>query len=124
MLMPWSVLMAKSSSASSFATPFVSSGAPCPLSLRQSYHVNARNPVVWSRAIFGLNWLLVVVSLLSLIGELHVAPESSECFSMMSMLLLSFGVSDVHIRYRRWARERSHISPTSASTEWPLCAGM
>ena len=92
--------------------------------MRQSYQVNARNPVVWSNAIFGLNWLLVVVSLLSLMAGLHVVPESSECFSKMSMLLLSFGVSDVHIRYSRWLLERSHATPTSASTERPLWAGM
>src|SRR6266571_2373328 len=94
---PASVLSAAHRMASSLTTPFVSPIPPVPWSRLQSYQVMARKPVVWSRASLGLNWLFVVVSWFTLMGVLHVAPESSECLSMMSVLLLSLGVSDVQM---------------------------
>src|SRR5438093_12394192 len=64
--------------ASVFATPSVSPEPPRPRSLRESYQVTPTWPVVGSSATFGMNWLLRVVSSLTRVGPLHVAPLSSE----------------------------------------------
>jgi hypothetical protein len=50
-----------------------------------SYHETATLPLVWSSAIAGLNWLLLVRSSFSLTAGDQVAPASSECWSMMSV---------------------------------------
>src|SRR5690349_10098594 len=75
---PASVLKAPQNCASSFGMPSVSPGPPDPRSIRESYHATASCPVVGSSDIFGKNWLLVVVSSLTLTPALHVAPMSSE----------------------------------------------
>src|SRR5207248_9931825 len=78
---------------------------PVPRSFRVSYQERATSPLDWSRAIDGSYWLLVVLSSFSLTAGDQVAPLSSECWSMMSVLALSFGVSSVQTRYTRplWA---------------------
>src|SRR6266496_4277398 len=86
---PPSVLNDPNSTASSFATLFVDPEPWTPPSLRESYHVAPRNPVDWSSAIRGRNWLLVVASSFTRTAELHVAPLSSEWRASMSLSLLS-----------------------------------
>src|SRR5437588_9498935 len=114
--------------ASSFGTPSVSPYLPLPASLRASCHDTATAPVLWSRAMAGMNWLVVPLSLLSRTGGLHVTPALSVHWNMTSVLLLSFGVSDVHTAYRRpkcWlVGSRSHARFASASIERSRWAGM
>src|SRR5438128_996944 len=112
---------------SSLGTPFVSPAPWSPLSFRASYHATATKPVVGSREILGLNWLVVPVSSLTLTGVLHVAPSLSEYWTMTSVLLLSLGVSCVHRRYTRPScvpPVRSYSSLTSMSIDRPDWAGM
>ena len=53
--------------------------------------------MVGSSAILGLNWLrVVVVSSFTRTGEVQVDPLSSECWTWMSMSLLSWGCSEVN----------------------------
>src|SRR5512135_3178566 len=72
------MLKAPQNCASSLGMPSVSPAPPAPRSFRVSYHTTARLPVVWSRAIFGRNWLLVVGSSFTRTPALQVAPLSSE----------------------------------------------
>src|SRR5216684_1973583 len=107
--------------------PFVSPDPPVPRSFRASYQHAAIFPLFWSMASFGLNWLFVPVSSFNFTGVVHVDPLLSEYWNMMSVLLLSSGVSWVHIAYRRPAcvpLVRSHIRADSASIDRVDWAGM
>src|SRR5207249_1987849 len=64
--------------ASSLGTPSVSPAPPVPRSFRASYQITAICPVVGSSEIFGRNCEFVVVSSLTRVGPLHVAPPSTE----------------------------------------------
>src|SRR6266536_650718 len=75
---PPSVLKAPQNWASSLGMPSVSPAPPVPRSARESYQTTDRFPVVWSREIFGRNWLLVVASSLTRTPLLQVAPLLSE----------------------------------------------
>src|SRR6478752_3016681 len=72
------VLNAPQNCASSFGRPLVSPGPPAPRSSLESCQDTARLPVVGSSAIFGRNWLFLVVSSFTRTPALHVAPPSSE----------------------------------------------
>src|SRR5512137_2858741 len=75
---PTYVLNDPQNCASSFGVPFVSPAPPLPRSARASYHTTARFPVVWSRAIFGKNWLSTPLSSFTRTPALQVVPLSSE----------------------------------------------
>src|SRR5512140_798512 len=77
-LSPPSVLNEPHSCASVLGRPSVSPVPPVPRSLRASYQVTARLPVVGSSDIFGMNWLLTVLSSFTRTPPLQVAPLSSE----------------------------------------------
>src|SRR5438477_12939269 len=76
--LPPSVLKAPQTCASSLGMPSVSPAPPAPRSLRASYQLTARLPLVGSREILGRNWLLVVLSSFTRTPALQVAPLSSE----------------------------------------------
>src|SRR2546422_11704121 len=80
-----------------FLTPSVSPDPPCPMSLRASYQDTATAPLVWSNAMAGLNWLLVVASSFNLAAGDQMAPWSSEYWNITFMSSLSFFTSCVQI---------------------------
>src|SRR5439155_11756390 len=90
---PPSVLKDPNSTASSLATLFVDPDPGTPPSFRESYQVAPRKPVLWSSAIRGRNWLLVVASSFTRTAALHVTPLSSEWRASLSPLLLSSVIS-------------------------------
>src|SRR5512142_1941681 len=75
---PPSVLNVPQYCASVLGRPSVSPEPPCPRSLRESYQVMARFPVLWSSDSFGRNWLFTVLSSFTRLGVLQVAPLLSE----------------------------------------------
>src|SRR5512141_2449093 len=72
------VLKVPQNCASVLGRPSVSPEPPVPKSERESYQTTARFPVVGSNEIFGMNWLLTVLSSLTRTPLLQVAPLSSE----------------------------------------------